>query len=74
MKITELFIDDSGKLSASRVLMFIICVAYLVYAGFLIFRTANMVDIPLNIAGLIALLYGANKFSNTYDFKGNDDK
>lgn len=73
MKITELFIDDNGKLSSSRILIYIIALSYLIFIGYVTFKTVTIIDLPLQVAGLIALIYGLNKFSPTYEYKNNNE-
>lgn len=73
MKLTELFIDDSGKLSSSRILIYIISLSYLVFIGYVTYKTVSVIDLPLQVAGLVALIYGLNKFSPTYEYKNNDE-
>lgn len=69
----ELFIDDSGKLSISRALIMLIVIAYLALAGYLSIKAGVLVDFPVGAAGLVGVLYGANKFSPTYTFEGKKD-
>lgn len=65
MSPAELFIDDSGKLSSSRILIWLIVVVYLALAGYLSIKTGLLVDIPAGAIGLIGILYGINKASST---------
>ena len=70
----QLITDDSGKLSLSRVLMTICVIAYLTYAGAIVYFKHELPDIPGGLVALVTLLYGANKFSPTIPFQGGPQK
>ncbi|MEW6115664.1 MAG: hypothetical protein AB1553_02030 [Nitrospirota bacterium] len=66
----ELITDDSGKLSFSRVMIIVVVVVYLVYAGVVVIKKGELPDIPMGVVGLLTALYGFNKFSPTIPFTG----
>jgi len=61
MKLSDLVSEQSGKLSSSRVLIFVIIAFYLVFAGYVVYTKQTLPDIPFNLAGMVSILYGANK-------------
>lgn len=73
-RLSEMLLDDSGKVSAGRVLMLVLTVSYLCFAGYIVVTKQEMIDIPLGAGTLIAMLYGVNKFSPTYPFDQEKEK
>ncbi len=62
MKLLEFFQDDNGGLSMSRLLTFLMVSAYLIMASRIAAATDIIPDVPLQLGGLITLIYGINKF------------
>ena len=60
-KLFEIFEGDQGQMSMTRVLLFLCVMFYLVWASIIIIDTGSIPDIPLQLAGLMTLLYGINK-------------
>lgn len=71
MSPAELFIDDSGKLSSSRILIWLIVIVYLALVGYLTIKVGSLVDFPGGALALVGALYGINKFSPTTPFTPN---
>jgi hypothetical protein len=63
-KLFEFFTSDNGQASLCRLLMALIVFAYLYWGTFIIHKAPVPVipDIPVQLAGLVAILYGFNKF------------
>jgi hypothetical protein len=63
-KLFEFLTSDNGQASLCRVLMAIIICAYIYWSTYIILKAAVPVipDIPVQLAGLVAILYGFNKF------------
>ena len=59
----ELFKDDNGKTSFSRVFTALIIVFYLIWSGYIAFKTNKLPDIPDNLYLLLLSLYGVNKLA-----------
>ncbi len=57
----ELFKDDNGKTSFSRVFTAIIIVFYLMWTSYIAYHTKELPDIPENLYLLLLSLYGVNK-------------
>ena len=62
--IKKMFSDKKAKYSFSRVITFLIVFCYLLFAGFVVFKTAKMPDIPIGVVWLVGALYGVNKISS----------
>lgn len=55
--------DHNNKWSFSRVTSAILILAYLIAMFYILFTEHKLVDIPVQLAGLIAVIYGVNRFS-----------
>lgn len=62
-RILSVFLDSDGKLSFGRVTGTILSIYYIVLGITAFIETKQIIDIPPNLAMLIAALYGANKLS-----------
>ena len=60
----EILLDDNGKLSFSRIISCILIFSYLIGMFYLLYKKQEFIDIPLQLAGLIATIYGLNKFGS----------
>lgn len=69
MKFTDIFKEESGKLSFSRISGFIVLVCYLVSMVYIVILEKKIPDIPPMLLTLILGLYGINKFANVLDNK-----
>lgn len=70
MKKIFLFLsEETGKLSFMRISAFLLILTYIFSAVYILIMERKFIDIPVQLAALIAILYGINKFSN--HFKGN---
>jgi len=56
--------EPNGKISFTRLMAGVFSLAYLIVFLYYAFKYNKIVDIPGNLALLIASLYGFNKFSN----------
>lgn len=72
-RLKEYFIDDGGKLSMGRLVIFLSIFFYVISAAYELVSKGTFPDIPLTLAGLIGALYGVNKFSPTTQFQRHDD-
>lgn len=64
--------EDSGKLSFMRISAFLLILTYIFVAIYIALTEHKLIDMPIQLASLIVLLYGINKFSNSKnDFKTN---
>jgi hypothetical protein len=63
MNIAEFISEKNGKLSVGRLLMCVVVFAYLGLVIYIGIKTKTVPDIPAGAVGLVALLYGVNKFS-----------
>lgn len=52
---------DDGQLSMTRLLMFVLCVSYDYYAGYIAYMTKTLPDLPWGMMFLLGWLYTANK-------------
>jgi len=64
MKALELFKEKNGKISFSRVSGSLLVISYLIGYFYILFTKHELVDIPIQLAGLILLLYGTNRYSS----------
>lgn len=85
-RLPEIFLDDSGKVSMAKLMivcivlmMFEIVNVYLFFAAAEFLETKKIPQWPVAVAGLITalggvvgILYGANKFSQTIPFIKSD--
>jgi len=55
--------EKDGKVSTGRVLSVLIVLCYLVYAGYIVWHTKVMPDIPSSLATLCGAFYGVNKLA-----------
>jgi len=60
--VIEFITSDNGKLSASRILVILTVLCYLVFVGFVTIKTKVLPDIPMGVTALISALYAAGKF------------
>jgi fatty acid desaturase len=72
-KLKEYFVDDSGKLSMGRLVMFLSIFFFAVTAAYTLLSSGVFPDIPAVLAGLVMALYGVNKFSPTIPFHNHDE-
>lgn len=69
----EIFKDDNGKTSFSRVFTALIIVFYLFWSGYIAFKTNKLPDIPDNLYLLLLSLYGVNKLAGAFkSFKSSE--
>ena len=59
----EVLKDHNGKWSFSRLMSAILIFSYLIAMFYILFTQHKLVDVPLQLAGLITAVYGINKFS-----------
>lgn len=69
MKFIDMFKEESGKLSFSRVSGFIVLVCYLVCMVYIVIKEKRIADIPPMLLTLILGLYGINKIVNVLNNK-----
>jgi hypothetical protein len=67
MEVREFISEPTGKLSVGRLLMVLIVCVYLGLVCYVGVSTKTIPDIPTGVVGLVALLYGVNKFSSRRD-------
>ena len=60
----QIFKDDNGKLSFSRVFTAIIIIFYLTWTSYIAYHTKQIPDIPDNLYLLVGVLYGTNKLAS----------
>lgn len=53
--------EENGKLSFSRTSSFILIVAYIVWASFIVIKEGRIPAIPSELVALISIAYGINK-------------
>lgn len=56
-----MFREDNGKLSFSRVSSFILIVAYIIWASYIVVKEGRIPPIPPELVALISIAYGINK-------------
>lgn len=66
MKFLSFLAENTGKLSFMRLSAFLLILFYIFVGIFISIKTNQIPDIPIQMAGLIVLLYGINKFSNNF--------
>jgi len=57
----EVFQEESGKVSFTRIIATCLVIFYIVVASYLAFVKQELIDMPIGLGGLIVLLYGINK-------------
>jgi len=60
MKLTEFVQGSRGKLSITRLTMLLMASLYIFMAVWMLVKEGTIVDIPLQLAGFLAILYGTN--------------
>ena len=63
-RLIEFVEDSNGRLSSSRGLSIAMVLSYLVWGFIIVLEGSEVPDIPLQLAGLAAALYGINKISS----------
>jgi len=63
MEIATIFKENNGKYSFSRVFSAICIISYTVAFWYQLIFYNVVIDIPIQLAGLVALLYGSNKIT-----------
>ena len=56
----QFFEEQDGKLSMTRLIIFMLTTAYILQAGYIAAIDRIITDVPYGIAGLMAALYGLN--------------
>jgi len=57
------FKEPDGKVSFTRVSSFLLVLAYIVWASFIVFQKGKIPDIPAQVVWLIGVAYSVNKLS-----------
>jgi len=67
-----MFREHDGKLSFSRIVSFILICFYMISAMVVMWKSGfhNIPDIPLQLAGMITLLYVGNKGADAFKNRG----
>mgnify|MGYP001174219946 CR=1 FL=1 len=60
MKLVEFVQGSRGKLSITRLTMLLMVCLYIFMAVWKLVKVGDVVDIPLQLAGFLAILYGTN--------------
>lgn len=58
-----MFRENSGKVSFTRVSSFLLVLAYIVWASFIVFTEKKIPSMPAEIVQLIILAYGINRIA-----------
>lgn len=69
-KLSEFLQDEDGRLSMTRLLMILLVLAYICWTSIIVWRTGTITDVPLQLAGLLTLLYGINKVGPNINIGG----
>jgi uncharacterized BrkB/YihY/UPF0761 family membrane protein len=72
-KLREYFLDDSGKLSMGRLIIFLSMFFFIIAASYRLLSEGQFPDIPVALAGVVSALYGINKWSPTLDFSKHQE-
>jgi len=64
MEIISIFKEKNGKYSFSRIISTICIISYLLSFWYKLLIYNEIIDIPIQVAGLIAVLYGSNKITD----------
>jgi len=66
--------EKNNKLSFTRVTSFILVLTYVISELYLLITEHKIVDIPGQLAALIAVLYGSNRLANNFIKKGGENE
>lgn len=70
----DIFSDDTGKYSFTRVMSFIMLIWTIAIDTYISIKKGEFVDIPIQIAIIIASLYGINKGVSIFARANNQSK
>lgn len=67
--IKDILSEENGKYSITRFTQLLLVVSFLISFFYIMYKENTLADIPINLAGLIWLLYTTNKVSSTLSIK-----
>ena len=68
MGLKQMFQEESGKYSFSRISTAVILLFYLAFSGYIAFTEKKIPDLPENLYLLLLSLYGVNKIATAIKY------